>query len=119
MTYNKTINIPIYISNDIVETIITTASEGGIHYWCDVVEEGEDSLSDGGTIKFDVEGTFHHITIKKFMSGLQIYGERFANDLSIHRTKDGLSLTIDPGMIDAEGADMIIQYALWGEIRYS
>lgn len=119
MTYNNTINIPLYISSDIVETIITTASEGGIHYWCDVVEEAEYNLSDGGIIKFGVEGTFHHITIKEFMSGLQIYGEKFSNYLSIQRTKDGLSLTLDAGMIDAEGADMIIQYALFGEIRYS
>lgn len=119
MTYNNTINIPIYISNGLVENIIITATEGGINYWCDVFRPSDHVVSNGGSIKFGVDGRFYKLTIKEFLSGLQIYAEKFSNYLVIYKTKDGLSLTIDEGMIDAEGADMIIQYALWGEIRFS
>jgi hypothetical protein len=119
MTYNNTINVPIYISNELIEGIITTAIEGGINYWCERIKSHTHGVSDGGTISFGVNGRFYKLTIKEFMSGLQIYGEKFPSYLLIHKTKDDLSLTIDEGMIDAEGADMIIQYALFGEIRYS
>lgn len=115
--------------------ILTTAFEGGIGYWCcldntdaDWVaarqqlkeETGETPcfcdvayrvMKNGQTVKLEdeEEGTVLELTLEKFQQGCTKYTEETHRD--IHRT-------IDNSEFDAEDADMIIQYALFGELIY-
>lgn len=115
------INFSVIYRNQDIDDIICTALEGGINYWCDRVEvEGEylgefasDQISRGGTlILHDSEKLYRYkLTLDKVLKGLETYirerGLAVIYDIDIE--------TID---IDAEDADAIIQYALFGEIIY-
>jgi len=78
------------LSDEDVEDIITTATEGGINYWAgplprlscnaEVVRRGFALLLDSGYILYDPS---------------------------------------EPGAMDAGEADMVVQYGLFGEVRYS
>lgn len=78
------------LSDEDVEDIITTATEGGINYWAgplprlscnaEVVRRGFALLLDSGYILYDPS---------------------------------------DPGAMDAGEADMVVQWGLFGEVRYS
>ena len=91
-----------------------------INYWCnqaEVVGEylGEyatEQISKGGSlILYDCESDDKwEINKEKFIKGLQMYLSKNGSSLS-----DG---GIDTGMIDAIGADCIVQYAIFGELVF-
>lgn len=115
--------------------ILTTAIEGGIGYWCcldntdpdwvaarqQLKEETHDTpcycdvaykvMTNGKAVKLEDEedGTVLELTLEKFQQGCAKYTQETGRD--IHRT-------IDESAFDAEDADMIIQYALFGELVY-
>lgn len=110
------------VSGQDIDDIMSSALDGGITYWCgkaEVVDEylGEyasDQISRGGSLKlYDIEdGTVFELTLEKFLNGLRLWVENirsfalaFANRLEIDE-------------IDAVSADVIVQYALFGEIVY-
>lgn len=113
---------------DVIDLIVT-AVEGSIDYWCPKVaivngkpaktmETFSETLgavvNNGGTIQFaeDEEENgnpddykWHELDAAKLEKGFQKYFER----------KDA---STDPGDWDAEVSDIIIQFALFGEIIY-
>jgi len=119
----------IKLSAQDVNDIMVTALEGGINYWCgsarpkdnDYKLSGEDDeglasdvLTKGGAlILIDVEDEEEKntLTLAKFLKGFQMFLKE--NNITIDR--DG---TIDTGEIDANWADNIIQYAVFGEIVF-
>ena len=114
----------IKISDQDVDDIIVTALEGGINYWCGSARPKDEDykgakyasgvLNKGGILILkDVEGieADEELTLAKFLKGFQI----FLKDNNITIDRDG---TIDTGEIDAKWADMIIQYAVFGEIKF-
>ncbi len=100
---------------------MVTAMEGGINAWCcraEVVGKylgkyASDQISRGGELIFhDSESDdTYTLTLDKFLRGLAM----FVADSMASFTYKG---RIDPGEIDADGADAIIQYALFGELVY-
>ena len=115
------INYKVELDNECIDDIMTTALEGGITYWCDdaeVVGEylGEfanEQISRGGALKLhdSEEDETYELTLDKFLIGLaKLVGERGLD--VIYQGK------IDPSNIDAEDADTIIQYAIFGEVVY-
>ena len=121
----KTIMVPMAITEDDIENTIVSSFEGGSNYWMglqrdenwDDKPKNEPSstwatklLLEGKSIKlFDVEETEDDsewiLTLEKLLDG---FVKDFSNN-PIHQDRD---------YWDAEVADCIMQYALFGEIVY-
>ena len=123
-TFSGQAEINFLLTEEDVDDIITTALEGGINYWCneaEVVGEylGEyasEQISRGGKLRlYDAESDdVWELNIENFMKGFKLWIEN-GNDESGARTSDG---GVDCCEIDAEMADMLIQYALFDEIVF-
>ena len=131
--------IDIIITSEDIDDIMVTALEGGVNYWCPeaLVPGGEylgeyasEQISRGGELWFrdaeeDEEGmpAYRILNKEKFLEGLKRYLEAGNTDCICRR--EGRNdprageFEIDPGMIDANEADSIIQYALFGELVYA
>lgn len=133
------LTIPLALTGQDIEDIIVTAFEGGIGYWCrkaDVIEgsaltrEPHEATSeflaralmvDGAIVLYDNEAddpetSEHQMTVAALVTGVQ--------DWIRLRTKSqnrGVAIDdgrLDTGNIDAEDADLIVQYAVFGEVVY-
>ena len=124
------VQMPVKVTQENVDDIMCAAFEGGITYWCnqaDVVKQpteeikwAHQAISRGGEIElYDAEENEKHIlTLDKFKEGLQ----RFLRCENHHPSyNEGVVLDgeLDCGNIDANSADMIIQYAIFGKVIYS
>ena len=107
-----------------IDDIMSTALEGGITYWCcaaKVVGDylgryASEQISRGGTLElFDAESDDKWtLTRDMLLRGIKQWAE-FGGDPCLAILGNG---TLDTGEIDAEVADMIVQYALFGEVVY-
>ncbi len=119
------VELNVALSNKDIDDIMDTAMYG-IEYWCSKVTPEEshigkytnEQISCGGILKLqDTEGgRYFCLTKEKLIQGLKKYLEK-------HIAGDFLEfvdheLRIDVGNIDANVADAIIQYALFGDIIY-
>ncbi len=104
-----------------IDDIMVTALEGGLTGWCcKAVVVGEylgkyasDQISRGGCLILhdSEEDARYTLTLDKFLTGLTKY--LCENPDCVN--EDGC---VNPGEIDAEGADCIVQCALFGEVIY-
>ena len=118
--YQFTVQRTVTVSPEDIDDIMIAALEGGINYWCRqaiVVDKylGEfasDQISRGGILRLcDAESAdTWELTREKFLDGLKLWAE---NGGTINR--DG---TLDTSEIDADDADQIVQYALFGEVVF-
>lgn len=108
-----------------IDDIMACALEGGINYWCceaEVVEEtrrgewGHEQIARGGIlILHDAESNDKwELNLEKFLNGIKLWIQN-GDDRYNALQEDG---TIDTGEVDAEMADLIIQYALFGEVQF-
>ena len=119
-----TVNLKISISEEDIDDIMTTALEGGITYWCRKAKvEGEylgeyasEQIARGGVLKLypvDEDKTYT-LTLEKLLKGIeQAMQEQYFPNYE-RWSVDG----IDTCNVDADVADVIIQFALFGEIVY-
>ena len=120
------VNFNVVVSGEDIDDIMCSALEGGIKYWCGKAEVdgkylGEyasEQISRGGTlILHDMEaGRTELLTKEKLLQGIKMYAEQ-PNRSDIFEVIDH-ELHIDCGMVDAEVADAIVQYAIFSEIFY-
>ena len=111
-----------------VDDIMVSALEGGICYWSDCVEVVDRYLSEyasgqisrGGKLKihvdepFDEENTeWYELDIEKFAQGFRLWLENGGDRYGAVSNGE-----VDTCEIDGEMADLIIQYALFGEVVY-
>ena len=118
------VEMNLIITAEDIDDIMVAALEGGITYWCRKVDvEGKflgeyasDQISRGGLLKI-YEGENSHVLDKeKLINGiLQYIKEPVASDFLEQVDHE---LRIDTCYVDAEVADAIIQYALFGEVVY-
>lgn len=120
-TVKLKIELEIDLTQEDIDDIMCTALEGGINYWCgraEVVggkylgEYASEQIARGGSLKmYDIEnGDSFELTFEKLLSGIK---QAAANkEIPI---EDG---EIDICDIDADTADLIVQYALFGELVY-
>lgn len=118
---NLEVKFTVHVTAEDIDDIIRTAFEGGICYWCDEVEVvgkylgkyASEQISRGGKlVLYDVESSDKwELTLDKFAKGLKEW-------LSWNPdfTTDG---GIDTANVDANCADEIIQYALFGELMFA
>ena len=110
------------VTNEDIDDIMDTAMAGCTH-WClkaKVIGEylgksASDQISRQGALEFYPEGDKSVILTKvKFREGLYKWLLSLEDETSVMDGK-----RIDPGAIDADAADSILQYALFGELVYS
>lgn len=126
--------VKVIVSEEDIGDILCTAFYGGISYWCskvqceDKVHRNEEDMAEylmkGGTVIFyeDEEESFdkatwkaHSVKIDDLLKGIRMYIEEYGTDCIetyYERT------ILDTGNIDANGADSIIQYAVFNELVY-
>ena len=109
--------IEIEVDVDFLDCVMVTALEGGINYWADdvIYPENEEcnrmrasdivASTEHSIVIVDCEGDPHNLNREKLLKGLSMYAKEHG-------------LTTDAGQIDATAADLIIQFALFGEIVY-
>lgn len=107
-----------------IDDIMVGALEGGINYWCreaEVVgdylgEYASDQISRGGKlILHDAESSDKwELDLEKFLNGMKLWVQNGDDNYGAVQ-KDG---TVDTCQIDAEMADLIVQYALFGEVVF-
>ena len=121
------IEFTVELTNNDIDDIMSTALEGGIVSWCDEArvvgcylgEYASDQISRGGQLILnDYESEEEHmLTKEKFIEGFKKYLKQpHGSDILEYVDK---KLRVDTCYIDADIADMIIQYALFGELVYS
>ena len=120
--------ITVRLTQQDVDDIMDSALEEGICYWSDCVEAVDRYLSEyasgqisrGGKLKIHVDEPFdeantewYELDIEKFAQGFRLWlengGDRYG---TVSNGK------VDTCEIDGEMADLIIQYALFGEVVY-
>lgn len=120
-TFSVHIEMDVNLTQQDIDDIMVSALEGGITYWCGcakVVGEmlgnyASEQISRGGAlILHDTESSDKwELNLEKFLNGvkrwLQNNEDRYGAVAS-----DG---TFDPGEVDAEMSDLIVQYALFGK----
>lgn len=117
--------IEVSLTQQDIDDIMVAALEGGINYWvceAEVVEEkrrgdwGHEQIARGGAlILHDAESSDKwELNLEKFLNGVKLWIQN--GDDEYHALqKDG---TLDVCKIDAGMADMIVQYALFGEVVF-
>lgn len=117
-----TIALEFPVTVDDIDSIMTTAFEGGITYWCYCAKvvggdyrgaayAAEVISRDGALDLLYQDGDARkaaRLTLERFMDGLRLYATK----------RGGLPLDangIDTGQIDVVQADLIVQYAIFGE----
>lgn len=130
---NEVLNVSfaVVVTPEDIDDIMCTALEGGITYWCNrakvvgdyLGEYGHEQIARGGELEmhvvepFDEEDTeWYTLTKEKLLKGLEAY-------LKEPRHGDFLEfvdheLKLDTCNVDANVADSIVQYALFGEEIY-
>jgi len=108
-----TITVPIVVSNYNIDCILSYCFDGGSSYWIDRIEVvaddykgakyGSEVISHDGMLKAFVDGEKHLLTKTKLLKGCELYA-------------DGRDWR--PDDFDAEDTDIILQYALFGEVVY-
>lgn len=111
--------VHIHITAQTIDDIMCTALEGGITGWCCQVkvvgkylgEYAHEQISRGGTlILYDAESSDKwELDRDKFLKGIRRWLEDGDGICALNEGE------IDAAEVDAESADLIIQYALFGE----
>lgn len=123
---NKEFNIHIDMNVDLtqkdLDDLMCTALEGGICHWCgraEVVGEmlgdcAHEQISRGGTLVLhDAESPDKwELTLEKFLRGVELYIKE-SDRVQVEDFK-----LVDFGELDAEDADCIVQYALFGRLVF-
>lgn len=112
------VELEVELTQEDIDDIVGTAFDGGIGYWCwkaTVVGEylGEyasDQISRGGSVLLKDDDGDHELNPENFAAAMKrVIAE---GRLTI---EDG---HIDAGEVDADLADLIVQYAVFGELVY-
>jgi len=111
-----TVTVTLQLSAQDVSDVLTAAFEGGIDHWCDTVRRTAPSARryacealamDGVPLALVTqEGDTYLLDRAALCRGLGLYAQK-------HGWPEDL------GDIDAEAADLIVQYAVFGEVMYS
>lgn len=120
--------ITVRLTQQDVDDVMVSALEGGICYWSDCVEVVDRYLSEyasgqisrGGKLKIHVDEPFdeantewYELDMEKFAQGFRLWLENGGDRYGAVSNGE-----VDTCEIDGEMADLIIQYALFGEVVY-
>ncbi len=110
------------ISDRTMDQIVQVALEGGIEHWCEKAEiignylgeRDSDQISRGGQIfLYDFIGEQElYLNKRNFLEGVKLF------ILNSKKRKETTDYGVRFYDIDSNHADFIIQYALFGEVKY-
>jgi hypothetical protein len=122
--YKVKIERQITVTQEDIDDIMCSALEGGINYWCrkaEVVgdylgEYASEQISRGGLLKLydSEEDEVYVLTLEKLLKGIKQAIEENCYAEYEWALGDG----IDTCQVDADVADCIIQFGLFGEVVY-
>ena len=123
-SWNVEVNMTIKVTEEDIDGIMCSALEGGITYWCwkaEVIgdylgEYASEQIARGGVLKLydSEEDEKYWLTRDKLLNGIKLAYENGC--YASYEWCNGREL--DGCQIDAEVADCIVQYALFGEWVY-
>lgn len=123
MEFKFTAAIPVVLKSEDIDDIMIAALEGGITGWCDRAEViGErlgkyasEQISRGGVLRLHDAESYDSWTLTrdKFIEGFKRWLEAGSSDTGVL-----IGDMVDTSAIDAECADAIIQFALFGELVF-
>lgn len=120
------VKLRLAITGEDIDDIMAGALEGGISYWCSRVEVDGKYLGDyaseqisrgGQLILCEICGTKHLLTRGKLVDGIVKYLQN-PHPYNILNCWRETFMKIDTGKCDEMVCDMIIQYAIFGEVVY-
>ena len=121
------VRLQLSIADEDIDDIMAGALEGGINYWCDDAEVvvdylgtyANEQISRGGQLMLhDMEEDEYRILSREsFVDGVVMYLQN-PHPYDIVDGGDMGFIKIDTGKCDAVVCDMIIQYAIFGEVIY-
>lgn len=103
------IEVELNVTKEDIEVIIEMAGYG-IGYWCSAARVGDDYYK----VYEDEEDKWYKLSHEDILKGIGMY---IGNGNQPYNILDGEG-GINTGNVDAEVADMIIQYCCFGEIIY-
>ena len=129
------LNVQISLRPDDINDILCTAFEGGVDYWCSGIVGSDGDLAQLPMNQMGIEYEYEHVgyggklqvkddektyllTQENFQSGLQKWIDKNPDSVEVHYDYGNKYTTLDIGNIDAGDADCIVQYALFGELKY-
>lgn len=134
------VNIEVELSVQDMMDLLCTAFEGGVNYWVtSILGEGGDTgklpegrtkieheyewLAVGGSLKIgydDEERLYRYLDQDKLQKGLQEWINRNSGQVVLITRIDGSlrDTALDLGNIDANDADKIVQFALFGKLVF-
>lgn len=111
-TIMQTVEVP----QGLVDDLVCTAFEGGCAEWIDRINVynrpadcvySSDALTRGGHYVITVDGRKHELTLERFIEGIRFFC-----------VVTGKTVDVLGEDHDADDADCIMQYALFGEVVY-
>lgn len=115
------VNLKLKVSDEVMDDIMAVALEGGINYWCDKGVQVKNKDYKGGKYASDVISRGGVLTVngvdvdrEKLLKGIQMYIDN-GNHAGIVNFADG---EVECDNVDAIVADVIVQFAVYGEIVY-
>lgn len=116
-------SIPLVLSHDILDDIITTAFEGGINYWA-VVHNDNPLFEEFKDMPLATKAV--NILLNGYDIKITDTEDEYVGYLTLHLLLLGFRRYLQDVMdrnlqfcIDADSADMIIQYALFDQLIFS
>ena len=120
------IEMEIEVTDQDIDDIVCTAFEGGINYWCNSVEivgallgnyTHEQISKDGYLYLYDIEDDDEKwiLTKSRLLNGIRMY---IHNSMVRDYPLILFGNEIDTSEVDADIADMIIQFALFEDIVF-
>lgn len=135
MSENFIVDIPVELDDEFFDDIICIMLEGGSNYWIDTIDidhpDGKrpsgtpvstwaaDAINKGGSITiYPIEEEDGITTIKRenLIFGVQQLIEEHPDWVAV--TYENKKNRIDLGCMDADDADAIMQYAVFGELVF-
>lgn len=135
MSENVIVQVPVELNDEFFEDVVCTMLEGGSNYWVDTIDinhpEGKrpsgtpvstwaaDALNKGGSITiYPIEEEDGITTIKRenLVFGVKQLIEEHPDWVAV--TYDHKANHIDFGNMDADDADAILQYAVFGDLIF-
>lgn len=97
--------------------ILDVAAYGAITYWATIRENVQIGSNGYMRLRDDEDGTTYTIRAADAMAAAHKVVDKYPNTRGAGYIRTAIKDN-DPGMIDAEAADMIVQVACFGEIVY-
>lgn len=132
-----TLTIPITITLDeqFFEDILVTALEGGSNYWISNTQINHpggarpkdipssiwasQALINGGSVIFKTDDNeTETLTLGAFQNGVPVWADKHPITVTSTLFVDNGKVTLDASNLDADDADAILQYALFGKLVY-